>query len=522
MSNQADVVIARKIRRLLKGGRPRTLDLFSGCGGLSLGFHAAGFEIVGSVEADPDAARTFAANFGGSSKPGLGVAKDITVMEPEEALKICGAAPGPVQESVDVVVGGPPCQAFARIGRAKLREVRRHPEAFKKDPRAALYLRYLHYVRKTLPVALLLENVPDVLNFGGRNIAEEIVGHLKKLGYSSRYTLLNAAHYGVPQARERMFLVAVHRACAGSFQFPAPSRSEDLPSGYGNLRAVALGTIRLRSGSGRGQGASSFVAPPLPGQRLPAGTTASQALSDLPEIMARRLNRRGGQARFKELQKLIQPYRCSPRNSFQQWMRAWPGFEKSSAVTNHAIRHLPRDFRWFSRMRPGMRYPAIHDIASDYFLRSLLPKLRKQGVPVPPRNTTSFTKFAAKYVPPYDPGKFHDKWRMIEPEAPCHTLLAHLGKDCYSHIHFDCRQARTISVREAARLQSFPDSFRFPGGMNSSFRQIGNAVPPLLSFALACALRSAITGDSRWRQLAVDRMGKEAASGASGRAGRPR
>ena len=95
----------------------------------------------------------------------------------------------------------------------------------------------------------------------------------------------------------------------------------------------------------------------------------------------------------------------------------------------------------------------------------------------------------AQIVPPYDAGKFPNKWRKMEPDAPARTLMAHLGKDSYSHIHYDSSQARTISVREAARLQSFPDGFRFCGSMNSGFRQIGNAVPPLLAYALARHLR---------------------------------
>jgi DNA (cytosine-5)-methyltransferase 1 len=73
----------------------------------------------------------------------------------------------------------------------------------------------------------------------------------------------------------------------------------------------------------------------------------------------------------------------------------------------------------------------------------------------------------------------------MEPDLPARTLMAHLGKDSYSHIHYDSAQARTISVREAARLQSFPDGFVFSGTMNPAFRQIGNAVPPLLAKAVA-------------------------------------
>ena len=92
-------------------------------------------------------------------------------------------------------------------------------------------------------------------------------------------------------------------------------------------------------------------------------------------------------------------------------------------------------------------------------------------------------------IPPYDPGKFPNKWRKLEADLPSRTLMAHIGKDTYSHIHYDSQQARTISVREAARLQSFPDGFEFAGTMNPAFRQIGNAVPPLLSCALAKTIR---------------------------------
>jgi len=103
----------------------------------------------------------------------------------------------------------------------------------------------------------------------------------------------------------------------------------------------------------------------------------------------------------------------------------------------------------------------------------------------------------AEIVPPYDPGKFPNKWRKMEADAPARTLMAHLGKDGYSHIHYDSSQARTISVREAARLQSFPDGFRFSGTMNPAFRQIGNAVPPLMAKAIAEVVRKTLPGHNR-------------------------
>src|SRR5207248_6367728 len=102
--------------------------------------------------------------------------------------------------------------------------------------------------------------------------------------------------------------------------------------------------------------------------------------------------------------------------------------------------------------------------------------------------TAEYERLRKEMVPPYDPGKFPNKWRKMEANYPSRTLMAHLGKDGYSHIHYDSTQARTISVREAARLQSFPDGFVFCGTMNPAFKQIGNAVPPLLATAIAESL----------------------------------
>ena len=116
-----------------------------------------------------------------------GKPRNITRLEPDELTEELDL--GDAAEAFDVVVGGPPCLAYTRVGRAKLREIADHPRAYKVDPRANLYLRYLHYVRATKPLAILLENVPDILNFGGHNVMAEIAEALQALGYTSRYTL---------------------------------------------------------------------------------------------------------------------------------------------------------------------------------------------------------------------------------------------------------------------------------------------------------------------------------------------
>ena len=237
MSSATDRVFREKVQRLRSGMRPRVLDLFSGCGGLSLGFSAAGFAILAGMENNATAVASYGTNFHGND-PRHSVPRDITVVKPYELVRDLKL--GRVSEAFDVIIGGPPCQAFARVGRSKLREIDAHPQAFQHDLRAKLYALYLDYVKTCRPLAVLMENVPDIMNFGGHNIPEEICGVLKDEGYVCAYTLLNSAFYGVPQMRERMFLIAYRREIAESVTFPAPTHWIDLPPGYEGSRRVAL------------------------------------------------------------------------------------------------------------------------------------------------------------------------------------------------------------------------------------------------------------------------------------------
>lgn len=477
--------------RILSGNAPRTLDLFSGCGGLSLGFDAAGFRSVGAVEFDPAAARSHALNFFRELPldrfEAHAQARDITKCEPSELLHSLGI-PGQVDRQIDVIVGGPPCQAFARVGRAKLREVADHPEAFLKDPRGNLYLRYLHYVRELKPIALLMENVPDVLNYGGHNVAEETCDTLAEMGYSCGYTLLNSVYYGVPQMRERMFLVAVASEIADKITFPSPTHWLKMPRGYEGTRQVALRTVRRDLFDQH----SHFVEPPVasPTCSRPA-VTAQEALCDLPVITEHLEGRaKRGARRFDSLSR----YRDDEPSAYAKLMRTWPGFESDEGVMDHVIRSQPRDYEIFRRMNPGDQYPEAHRHALTLF-GERIERLRKQTSKALGPRSTEYQQVWAETVPPFDPCKFPNKWRKMEAYAPARTLMAHLGKDGYSHIHYDSNQARTISVREAARLQSFPDGFVLSGTMNPAFRQIGNAVPALLARAIADHMHRQITND---------------------------
>jgi len=482
-------IVMQKHSRILSGKSPRTLDLFAGCGGLSLGFDAAGFKTMGSVEYDPDAARSHATNFLADLPHGLFEAhaksKDITKIEPAELIKTLGLS-GPIEQHVDVIIGGPPCQAFARVGRAKLREIADHPEAFLKDPRGNLYLRYLHYVNELKPIAILMENVPDVLNYGGHNIAEETCEILTEMGYRCGYTLLNAVNFGVPQMRERMFLVAIASQVSAQISFPKPTHWIDMPKGYEGARQVALQTVKHCLFDVN----NFFIALPVANRKecLPA-ITAMDALHDLPPITTHLDGTlKKGARRFDT----VIPYPFGKLTTYAKLMRAWPGFENNEGIKDHVIRYLPRDYDIFRRMNPGDQYPQAHSHAVALFEERIAALRIKLGKMLGPKSK-GYQDLWAATVPPYDAGKFPNKWRKMEADAPARTLMAHLGKDGYSHIHYDSAQARTISVREAARLQSFPDGFILSGSMNPAFKQIGNAVPALLAKAIAENLYELLT-----------------------------
>jgi len=480
-----DALIAQKAARLATGGRPRVLDLFSGCGGLSLGFQAAGFQIAAAVESDPDAAKSHGQNFHKGAAEHA-IARDITAVQPQQLTTQLGL--GEASLAFDIIVGGPPCQAFARVGRSKLREIADHPEAFRHDPRARLYIEYLHYVEACAPLAVLMENVPDILNHGGHNIAEEVCDVLSSRGYICGYTLLNAAHFGVPQMRERMFLLAVHKSVANQVRFPCPTHWINLPSGYDGSRAVALKLLAdAASGSGH------YCAPLVPTKPLPPAVTAKEAIGDLPEIDARQLLASGDLKRgARRFDKPVALSTDTSLSDFAVRMRTWPEFEATTEIRDHVIRYLPRDYSLFARLKPGDQYPEAVICAEKMFDEAIRKLKAKQQAPR--ENSPAWKELRASIVPPYDPGKFPNKWRKMESDKPARTLLAHLGKDSYTHIHYDSRQARPISVREAARLQSFPDGFVFSGTMNPAFRQIGNAVPPLLAKAMAGEVLSLLVG----------------------------
>lgn len=477
-----------KLRAALERRYFRTADLFAGCGGMTLGFHRAKYRCVVAVEKDDAARASHEANFAVRAPvEGYAAHADITVVHSMDAVAHLGRTQPERRDAVDIVIGGPPCQAFSRLGRAALWDIAGRKHAHAEDPRATLYEHFLSYVEDLQPIAFVMENVPEIGRFSGKNVAEEIATAAEKdLGYVTRYALLNAAWYGVPQFRERMFIIGVRREFGLTPSFPPRTHSADIPSGYATARAGA-----------RRDGVSPVLAPcdryvehaAEAVGRTRRTPTAGQAFRDLPEIILHldeHEMQNGGRRTVRD-PALVQPY-AKRACGYSEQMRNWPDFKSNGGAPGHAIRLTPRDYPIFRRMRPGDMYPQAVAIA-EQLLADRIQRETRRGVDIRV-GSAAWEALRAEIVPPYAMGRFENKFRKMAVDEPARTVPAHLGKDCYSHIHPDSRQARTISIREAARLQSFPDAFELRGGMNAQFTQIGNAVPPLLAHAIASHLRA--------------------------------
>ncbi|WP_404354876.1 DNA cytosine methyltransferase [Cytobacillus firmus] len=434
----------------LKSKYSEVIDLFSGCGGLGLGFLQAGFSISTGIEIDDSAQLTASYNLHwkhGKESEHLNL--DISKVDTTVFHKYIEANP--------IVIGGPPCQAYSLAGRAKLRSLGddRVPT---KDKRGHLYQDFLRHALELDANAVVMENVPESTNYDNNNIPEIVCEELNNAGYTVYWTLLNSADFGVPQTRERVFVIAVKKEITTELALPIPTHRPR--SSYIRKQRIFKNSRFYRSAL-------------EPSDHLPYWVTVKEAISDLPSLFPT------PKSPYK-LNKLnmVLPYISEPENTFQETMRE--NVMPKHLVTGHAFRKTIRDFPIFAKMTPGDNYIQAHKIAMVLFEK----ECNRLNIKA---NTEDYDQLKRKMVPPYSSEKFLSKWQKLKLDRPSHTLVAHLSVDTYSHIH--PWEPRGITVREAARLQSFPDDFIFNCSMGEAFKQIGNAVPPLLAQAIANSIK---------------------------------
>lgn len=437
---------------------PEIIDLFSGCGGLAYGFKSEGFKIGHGLEMVKAAVDTASYNLywadGLESEHFCG---DITTTE-------TSVFQSPENDTGFIVIGGPPCQAYSKAGRAKLKSLG-EDRVHTNDSRGYLFQDFLRFALELDAKIVVMENVPEATNYGGMNIPQLVCDELELNEYKAQWTILNAADFGVPQVRERVFVLASKKELGLNLEFPQPTH-------HSRDGKIPLYQIRSKHFSEN----KNFVSPKTADVSTPCWVTAEDAFSDLPSLFPR------ANSKFKSRNLNINlPYRTEPTCDYQILMRSWNGYIQHS-VSGHAFRKTSRDFPIFERMNEGDDFRAASQIAD-----SILEETARSLSVTPENNPERYQELRKKIVPPYDRTKFHGKWRKLQKDSPSHTVVAHLDTDTYSHIH--PWESRAISVREAARLQSFPDSFIFQCSMGDAYRQIGNAVPPLLSKAIANSIR---------------------------------
>lgn len=439
----------------IKQKKFEVIDLFSGCGGLALGFKRAGLNIMGGMELNEPASVTASYNLhwkDGIDKEHL--CGDLTLSSPEIFKEY----------QSPIVIGGPPCQAYSLAGRAKLNSLGEDRAAFN-DSRGFLFQDFLRFALDLKANAVIMENVPESVNYNGMNIPENVCEILVENGYNAFWTVLNSADYGVPQIRERVFVMAIKKEFGEIKHLPIPTHQRP------NKEYKTMHEQRFL----KFEKNNFFKMPNLPGDDLPNWVTVKEALSDLPSLFPKY------DGKYKlHPSHLKLKYSSEPQNDYQYRMRM-SNNGILDAVSGNGFRNTKRDFIIFSKMKANNNYRDAHDIA----MKLLADECRKNMV-AKKTNPEKYAELKKKIVPPYSIEKFLSKWKKLDPEKPSHTVVAHLTTDTYSHIH--PWEPRGISVREAARLQSFPDEFYFNCSMTEAFKQIGNAVPPLLSQAVGEAL----------------------------------
>lgn len=384
------------------------IDLFAGCGGLSEGFYMEDFEALAHVEIDHVACKTLKTRmdyYGYNDAASAVLEADIT--SENMIQRIEDAVNG---KKVDIIIGGPPCQSFSSLGRAK------DDKGMKEDPRNYLFESYVKILNHFLPKFFVFENVTGLLTatLNGKHIVDRIKEELSAR-YSVKLDVLNSANYGVPQIRKRVIIIGVR-----------DDINVDIDTIYSSITKTHYDPEMIESARGD---LKKFV-------------TVRDAIEELPKLLP-------GQG-----SKIIS-FQSKRNNEFLQTI---VGKDCNLLLDHVARNHNETDMERYRVM--GKEHWTFQELLQNR----------------PDLNHEKQRVFGNSYVVQW--------W-----DLPSKTIIAHLYKDGNQFIHPDHTQARTFTVREAARIQSFPDDFVFEGARTDQYKQIGNAVPPLLANAIAKALK---------------------------------
>lgn len=378
--------------------RPTVLDLFAGCGGMSLGMEAAGFDIACSVEFDPVHSIVHHFNF----PYGATICRDVSLVSSKD-ISYQLASKG--YKDIDVIVGGPPCQGFSHIGKRQL-----------DDDRNKLVFEYVRLVKEINPKYFVFENVPGIASGKHKKFLAELLERFDELGYSvaSPYKVLDASHYGVAQARKRLILIG-SRKDVTKVNYPKPTHElrKSINDLFSDVKENIVGTF---------DAISDFE-----------NTPVFIGNDDGVEL---EINRNNYSLNFS----------LTPDGAYRKChIRQSNGLIYNHVGSNHSEVSIQR----------------FHDAECG--------------------KNESISRFF-----------------KLHPDKPCNTLRAGTNSDHGAHtaprpIHY--KHPRCISVREGARLHSFPDWFQFHRTIWHGFREIGNAVAPLLGKAI---------GDELMKGLAIN------------------
>ncbi|OAZ04823.1 DNA cytosine methyltransferase [Flavobacterium succinicans] len=391
------------------------IDLFAGASGMSEGFVKAGFSPISHIEMNKEACDTISTRsayhflksenyielyyryiqgkitkekFFSNLPPEISKST-INIEINDKTIKPLFEEIKKSKKEIDLIIGGPPCQAYSLLGR--------HQDDIEQDPRNKLYIQYGRFLKEFQPKAFVFENVPGMLSANKGQHFKNLKTYFKKLGYEVYHDTLNASDYGVVQARKRIIIVGWKKE--NDFGFPDFEKTD----------------LKF---------------------------TVNDAFADLKKLTPGEVHQVSSYTKRKN--SYLEQFELRNGVNFVTQHISRPHNDRDLAIYKTAIEKWNKD-------QERLKYPDLPEELKTH------------------KNESSFI----------------DRYKVVNGKGVSHTVVAHIAKDGHYYIHPDIEQCRSISVREAARLQSFPDDFYFEGSRSAAFKQIGNAVPPLMANAIA-------------------------------------